>query len=150
MNTCHLFQLLNFRIGVSNLQAVERPPSDLSSSPSLPSSEWPIPIPATSVAVSPIESWKAILSAPWRHAHQLEPVDHNRRPILMDWLKDISPPESKERTWMCQVPSAVDITQPCGKTFPRWDRGLTHIRSEHLHLRPFLCGGGGNCKAPNW
>ena len=107
-------------------------------------------IPVISVAETPIERWKAILGAPWRLSNQQEPLDDNRRPILMDWLKEIYSLDSKERTWMCQVPSAVDITQPCGETFPRWDRGLTHIRSKHLHLRPFPCGGGGDCRIPDW
>ena len=98
----------------------------------------------------PFERWQAILDAPWVLANQLEPLNHNGRPILMDWLEDISPPNSKERAWVCQVPSMVDITQRCEETFPQWERGLTHIRSNHLNLRPFLCGGGGDCGTPNW
>ena len=129
---------------------MEGPPSVPPSSPSLPLSEFPIPIPAVSVAETPIERWQAILEAPWRLAHEQEPLDQNRRPILMDWLKDVSSLDSKERTWMCQVPCAMDSTQLCGEKFPRWDRGLTHIRSKHLSLRPFPCGGNGSCKIPNW
>ena len=98
----------------------------------------------------PFERWQAIREAPWVLANQLEPLNHNGRPILMDWLEDISPPNSKERAWMCQVPSMVDITQRCEETFPQRERGLTHIRSKHLNLRPFLCGGGGDCGTPDW
>jgi hypothetical protein len=146
----HLFQILTFRVAVSIPPVVARPSSVLSSSPSMSPSATSIPNPAVSAVRTPVERWQTILAAPWRQAHEPEPVGHNRRPILMDWLEDTSLPDSTQRTWMCQVPSALDITQPCGRTFTRWDRGLTHIRSQHLDFRPFPCGGLGNCKVSNW
>ena len=115
---------------------------------SLSPSESTVPSPA--LLTSPFERWQAIIQAPWRLANQQEPHDHNQRSILMDWLKDISPPNSQECTWICQVPSVVDITQRCEEIFLRWDRGITHIRSKHLNHRPFLCGGGGDCGTPDW
>ena len=98
--------------------------------------------PSLTLSTPRFERWQAIRQAPWRLA--------NQRSILMDWLKDTSPPNSQECAWMCQVPSMVDITRRCGGTFTRRDRGLTHIRSKHLDLRPFLCGGGGDCRTPYW
>ena len=115
---------------------------------SLSPSESTVPSPVSSTP--PFERWQAILEAPWVLANQQELLDHNQRSILMDWLEVISPPNSKERAWMCQVPSTVDITQRCGETFTQRDRGLAHIRSKHLNLHPFLCGGGGYCGTPDW
>ena len=107
-------------------------------------------LPSLTLSTLPFMRWHAILQAPWTLANQQEPLDHNQRSILMDWLEDISPPNSKERVWMCRVPSMVDITQHCGEEFPQWDHGLTHIRSKHLGPRPFSYGGGGDCRTPYW
>jgi hypothetical protein len=99
-------------------------------------------LPSSPSGLSPAQLVDCFRHSPYVAEHYLEPTDYRRRSIFLELLRET--PDSPHH-FACIVPRS-DGT-PCGKTFNRADRGLTHIRT-HLDHRPFYCRG--RCNNKNW
>lgn len=99
-------------------------------------------LPLGALGLTPAELVHRFRHSPYVMDNYLEPTDYRRRSLFFQLLR--STPNIPHH-YECIVPRP-DGT-PCGKTFNRSDRGLTHIRT-HFNHRPYSCNG--QCSNKKW
>ena len=105
------------------------------------SNSGPQPMPPSGAfGPTPAELVHRFRHSPYVTDNRLEPTDYRRRSLFLQLLLE-NPPHHYE----CIVPRSNGT--PCGKTFNRSDRGLTHIRT-HFNHRPYSCDG--QCNNKRW
>ena len=99
-------------------------------------------LPSSASGLTPAQLVHQFCNSPYVMEQSLEPTDNRRRSILLQLLRETP---NLPRPYECIFPGPDGA--PCGKTFKRPDRGLTHIRT-HFNHRPFHCNG--VCGRKNW